>query len=175
MDASRLTRGELIAGLAGLALLIASVVPFWGSVSLDVSLEGFQGITPIEGIDLGTGDSFSLWDAGVFGLLPKLAVLIGVVVVVLAILRALGAAPTFPTVTYLALGVTATLLLLMGVAVGPSLEGGGLIVLEVEVTRGPLLYLGLILGAAMLVGGWLHLRSEDTDDFGNRNAAPPPM
>ncbi|MGH2698654.1 MAG: hypothetical protein ACRDJL_05560 [Actinomycetota bacterium] len=99
--------------------------------------------------------------------------LLGLVVVVLVLVRTTGL--RFPAVTYLALGVAATLLLLMGVAVGPTVTNAGIMALEIEATRGALLYAGLVLSAAMLFGGWLHLRSEGTDDFGNRNAAPPPM
>lgn len=171
MDKERLTRGEMIAGIAGIALIIISVIPQWGSVSLangraSLSFNGSEG---------GTGDSFSLWEEGVFGVLPKLAAIMGLVAVVLVLVRALGATRSIPSVTYLALGVTATLLMLMGVAVGPSVVGAGFISFEIEVTRGPLLYAGAVLCAVILFGGWLHLRSEDTDDFGNRSAAPPPM
>jgi hypothetical protein len=161
MDTKRLTRGELVAGGAGIALIIVSVIPEWGSASL----EGFR--------FNGSEGSFSLWEAGVFGLLPKLAAFLGVAAVVLILIQATGATPPVPAVTYLALGLAATLLMLMGVAVGPSLQGGSLG--EIEMTRGPLLYAGAVLCALILLGGWLHLQGEDTDGFGNRSAAPPPM
>jgi hypothetical protein len=161
MDTKRSTSGELVAGGAGVALIIASVIPEWGSATLDgVRINGFE-------------SSFSLWEAGVFGLLPKLAVFLGVAAVVLILIQATGATPSVPTVTYLALGLAATLLMLMGVAVGPSIQGGRLG--GIVMTRGPLLYAGAVLCALILLGGWLHLRGEDTDDFGNRSAAPPPM
>ena len=169
MDTDRLTRGEMTAGIAGIALMIISVIPQWGSLSL-ADGEGFS----FNGSENVTEDSFSLWDEGVFGVLPKLAALLGLVSVVLVLVRALGAARTIPSVTYLALGVTSTLLMLMGVAVGPSV-GAGLFSFGVEVTREPLLYAGAVLCAVIALGGWLHLRSEDTDEFGNRSAAPPPM
>jgi len=162
MDAKRLTRGEVVAGVAGIALIIISVIPQWGSVSLD-------GVS----FGNGSGGSFSLWEAGGFGVLPKLAAFLGLAAVVLVLVRAAGAVWSIPTVTYLALGVAATLLMLMGVAVGPSFQGAGPI--GIEETRGPLLYAGAVLCAVILFGGWLHLRSGDTDDFGNRSAAPPPM
>jgi hypothetical protein len=116
--------------------------------------------------------SFGLWEAGVFGILPKLAGFLGLATVILVLVQATGATRSIPPVTYLGLGLAATLLMLMGVAVGPSLQGGlnGI----VELTRGPLLYAGAVLCALILFGGWLHLRGEDTD-FGNRSAAPPPM
>lgn len=166
MNARALTRGEAVAGGASIALIIISVIPFWGSAELDLggSEESFGG-----------ADSFSLWESGVFGILPKLAVLIGLLTVVVVLVRATGTAPTLPPVTYLALGVAATLLLLMGVAVGPSIVGAGFAGVRVEMTRGPLLYAGLVLCALMLLGGWLHLQSENSNDFGNRTAAPPPM
>ncbi|MGH2750489.1 MAG: hypothetical protein ACRDK3_06405 [Actinomycetota bacterium] len=172
MNAGALTRGEALAGVAGIALIIISVIPYWGSAGLDLGrAEEPLGFEP-QG--LGT-DWFSLWESGVFGILPKLAVLIGLLTVVMVLVRATGAAPTPPAVTYLALGVAATLLLLMAVAVGPSVEDLGFAELRVEMTRGPLLYAGLVLCALMLFGGWLHLQSEDSNDFGNRTAAPPPM
>ena len=170
MDTERLTRGELLAGIAGIVLIIISVIPQWGSLSLEDG-EGFS----FNGTENVTKDSFSLWDEGVFGVLPKLAALLGLVTVVLVLVRALGAARSIPSVTYLALGVTATLLMLMGLAVGPALGGAALFSFGVDVTRGPLLYAGAVLCAVILFGGWLHLRSEDTVDFGNRSAAPPPM
>jgi hypothetical protein len=161
MDFKRLTRGELVAGGAGILLIVISVIPQWGSATLHgVRINGFE-------------SSFSLWEAGLFGILPKLAAFLGVAAVVLVLIQATGATPSVPTVTYLALGLAATLLMLMGVAVGPSISGGRLG--GIEMTRGPLLYAGAVLCALILLGGWLHLRGEDTDDFGNRSAAPPPM
>jgi hypothetical protein len=160
MDIRRLTRGEILAGAAGIALTVISVIPQWGSATLDgVRINGFE-------------SSFSLWEAGLFGILPKLAAFLGVAAVVLVLIQATGATLSVPTVTYLALGLAATLLMLMGVAVGPSIQGGRLG--GIEMTRGPLLYAAAVLCAVILFGGWLHLRGEDTD-FDNRSAAPPPM
>jgi len=167
MDIKRLTRGEMIAGVAGIALIVITVIPLWGSVSV-----GGGGLS-IGGQGLSEPDySFGLWEAGVFGILPKLAGFLGLFTVILVLVQATGATRPIPPVTYLGLGLTATLLMLMGVAVGPSLQGGlgGV----VKLTRGPLLYAGAVLCAVILFGGWLHLRGEDTD-FGNRSAAPPPM
>ena len=157
MDIKRLTRGEILAGAAGIALIVISLIPLWGSVSIGGSSE--------------PDFSFGLWEAGVFGILPKLAGFLGLATVILVLVQATGAPLSIPPVTYLGLGLTATLLMLMGVAVGPSLQGGLGIV---EQTRGPLLYAGAVLCALILFGGWLHLRGEDAD-FGNRSAAPPPM
>jgi hypothetical protein len=47
--------------------------------------------------------------------------------------------------------------------------------LAFEVERGPLLYAGAVLCAAMTFGGWLHVQSRNTAGFDNRNATPPPM
>jgi len=162
MDTRRLTLGEMVAGGAGIVLMVVSVIPQWGSISIEGA--GFSEST----------NSVGLWEPGVFGILPKLAALLGLAAVVLVLVRATGAIRSIPTASYLALGVTATLLMLMGVAVGPTLQGGGL-GLGLEEERGPLLYAGAILCAAILLGGWLHLRGEDTGDYGNRSAAPPPM
>lgn len=162
MDAKRLTRGEVVSGVAGIALMVISVIPQWGSVS-------------VEGLSFANGSegSFSLWEAGGFGVLPKLAAFLGMAAVVLVLVRTTGAVWSIPSVTYLALGVAATLLMLMGVAVGPSFQGAGPI--GIEETRGPLLYAGAVLCAVILFGGWLHLQGEEPDDFGNRSTAPPPM
>ena len=157
MDLKGLTRGEAVAGGAAIALIIISVIPLWGSVSFEGTEEG----------------TFGLWDGGVFGNLPKFAAFLELATIVLILLKATGAMRSIPTVTYLALGLTATLLMLMGVAVGPGFGGGGLS--GIEETRGPFLYAGAVLCAVTLFGGWLHLRGEDTDGFGNRSAAPPPM
>jgi len=163
MDSKRLTRGEVVCGVAGIALIVISVIPQWGSVSL-------------EGMSISNESdsaSFSLWEAGGFGVLPKLAAFLGVACVVLVLVRATGAVWSIPSVAYLALGVAATLLMLMGVAVGPSFQGAAPI--GIEQTRGPLLYAGAVLCAVILFGGWLHLQGEEPDDFGNRSTAPPPM
>lgn len=165
MDRTRLTRGEMLAAIAGLTLMIISVIPLWGSVSVAED-EGFS--------FNGSDDSFSLWETGIFGMLPKLAVLLGLAAVVLVLIKTLAVTRPTPPVTYVALGVTATLLMLMGVAVGPIIQGASFVSAGIEVTRGPLLYAGAVLCALILFGGWLHLRSEDTD-FGDRSAAPPPM
>jgi len=170
MDIKRLTSGELSAGGAAIALMIVSVLPFWGTVSLG---DGPGIFDDQSGFD--SDNSFSLWEEGVFSLLPRLAVLIGLATLVLILVRAAGVTWAIPSVAYLALGVTATLLMLMGLAVGPSSGGVTLVPFQIEVTRGPLLYAGAILCAVITFGGWLHLRSDDTDDFGNRSAAPPPM
>jgi hypothetical protein len=169
MDLKRLTRGELSAGAAAIVLMIVSVIPLWGSISLG---DGQGGFNDLSGVD--SNSSFSLWEEGVFSFLPRLAVLIGLVTLVLILVRAIVDTRAIPPVAYLALGVTATLLMLMGVAVGPRVEGAGLLSLRIEVERGPLLYAGAVLCAAMTFGGWLHVQSRNTG-FDNRNAAPPPM
>ena len=171
MDEQRLTRGEMLAGIAGIALIVISVIPQWGSVSL---ADG-ERVISVNGSESVTKDSFGLWEEGNFSVLPKLAAILGLVAVILVLVRALGAVRSIPSITYLVLGVTVTLLMLMGLAVGPSVVGIYLVPFGVEVTRGPLLYAGAVLSAVITLGGWLHLRSEDTDDFGNRSAAPPPM
>ncbi|CAN5730762.1 hypothetical protein BH20ACT23_BH20ACT23_15930 [soil metagenome] len=170
MDIKRLTHGELSAASAATLLIIASVIPLWGSVNLGDGQGGFDGESEID-----SGNSFSLWEEGVFGLLPRLAVLIGLATLVLILVRAAGATRTIPSFIYLALGVSATLLMLMALAVGPAVQGNAILPFDIEVTRGPLLYAGAVLCAVITFGGWLHLRREDTDDFGNRSAAPPPM
>jgi len=170
MDIKRLTSGELSAGGAAIALLIVSVVPQWGTVSLDDGQRGFDGQS-----DFDSDNSFSLWEEGVFGVLPRLAVLIGLATVVLILVRMLVDTRAIPPVAYLALGVAATLLMLMGVAVGPTFGGLNLVSFGVEVTRGPLLYAGAVLCGAIAFGGWMHVQSRDSEGFDNRNAAPPPM
>jgi hypothetical protein len=159
MDTKRLTRGEMIAGAAGIALIVISVIPFWGSVSLEG--QALSGPEP--------DHSFGLWEAGVFGILPKLAGFLGLATVILVLVQATGATWSIPPVTYLGLGLAATLLMLIGVAVGPSIQAGiGGIVVE---SRGPLLYAGAVLCAVILFGGWLHLRGEDTD-FTSMSSSP---
>jgi hypothetical protein len=169
MDLKRLTRGELSAGGAAIVLMIVSVIPLWGSVSFGGGQLGI-GRSEIE-----NDGSFNLWEEGVFSFLPRLAVLIGLVTLVLILVRAIVDTRAIPPVAYLALGVTATLLMLMGVAVGPTVDFVGLSSLGLEVQRGPLLYAGAVLCAAMTFGGWLHVQSRNTAGFDNRNAAPPPM
>ena len=45
MDIKRLTRGEILAGVAGIALIVISVIPLWGSVSIGSQVAiGGQGL-----------------------------------------------------------------------------------------------------------------------------------
>ena len=44
MDIKRLTRGEILAGAAGIALIVISAIPLWGSVSIGGRGIGGQGV-----------------------------------------------------------------------------------------------------------------------------------
>lgn len=147
MDMNRLSRGEQIfLGASGL-LLILAWIPAWAKVSIDAGLLG------------GLSESGNAWES--YGLWGKFVVLLALAGVVIAGLRLAGQKIEVPASAYAGIGAVATLLMLLMVLLGPDVEGADGIP-GVDVDRGILLFLGILLGAAMAYGGYLAMQAEGT-------------
>ena len=168
MDLNRLTNGEKLVLYCSGALVVLSFVPLWASYS-------FEPIGGLEGID--TSQSFNAW-SGAYNFLVKLAILCALVAVGLVIGKAAGASLSLPPATYLGLGGAATLFLLIGILTGPEDGGIGAFgeLVGLDVSRGILLFVGLILAAGAAYGGYQHMQGlpGSTTTIGGRQAPPAP-
>ena len=165
MDRNKWTKGERIVLIAAVALVVLSIIPLWASYS-------FEG----GGLVGDQSESFSAW-SGAYNFLVKLGIILAIAAIAIAVARAAGASFEVPSITYLALGGAATLLLLFGVLTGP--EDGGISSIAADlagfdVSRGILLYVGVALAAAMAVGGFMHMQEVGTSTTYSSQATPPP-
>ena len=174
MDLNRLSKGEQILGGAAALLLLLSFVPFWAKYETP----GFEG----GGVEVaGASSRVSAWSAA-FTFLSKLGLLLAIVALVFIIAKAAGALtntnlPAPETLIYLGLAGLSFLLLLLTLLIGPQEEFGGVNISgSVEVSRGPLLFVGVLLGAAMAVGAFLHMQNDGsaTTGLGPSNPQGPP-
>jgi hypothetical protein len=170
----KLSRGERIVLFASALLVVTSILPLWASY--EATVRG-------GGIDQSSSESFTVWsDAYTF--VPKLAILLALMALGLVIAKIVGANIKLPAATgviYAAVGGVATLLLLVTVLFGPrefGLEESGFEAFGVEasfdVSRGLFLFLGLVLAAAIAVGGYLHMQEEGETATTTGPAVPPP-
>ena len=137
MDTSKLTTGDIIAGVGGIVLLISLFLPWYG-VSVDVA--GFS-----------ASESGSGWDA--LGFIDILLFLIAVAAIAIVAARAAGALPEdLPApVILLALGALAILLVLYRIIDIP-VEGD--VPEQVDLSRKVGIFIALIGSAAIAYGGW---------------------
>ena len=124
-------------------------------------------------------ESFNFWTG--YGIIPKLGMFIALALVVLVILKAAGALDNvnlpFPLgLLYLGGSVITVLTLLLALVAGPEGENEtsvGFATLELQ--RGLLLYLGVLLSLAMAAGAFLHFSGGETGTPAARpGTAPPP-
>jgi len=162
MDINRLTQGEKIVLGSSALLVVLSFIPLWATYS-------FVGLA---------SESFSAW-SGAFGFFVKLAIILAIVALVVTVLRATGTQlPELPVglgLLYVGLGGLALLGLLIGVLAGPA--DGGLALAAaagLDISRGILLFVGVILAAAMAFGGYTHMQTEDTSPAVGGPSTPPP-
>ncbi|MDQ3954625.1 MAG: hypothetical protein M3285_03640 [Actinomycetota bacterium] len=156
MDLNRLSTGEKVLGISGLVLFITSFLSMWAKV--DYRAEGL----PEEAVT-GLGEpEFTLWNG--YGILPKLGVLIALLLVVFVVAKAAGALgnvnlPVPETLIYLGGAAIVVLTMLIALIFGTegANESSGFGV-TVEVERGLLLYLGVLLSLAMAAGAYLHMQ-----------------
>jgi hypothetical protein len=172
----RLSRGERIVLIASAILVLTSIFPLWASYGASVTGGG---------VDQETSESFTVW-SDAYNFVPKLAILLALVALILVITRIAGAKLNLPAsmgLIYVGLGGVATLLMLLTVLFGPrefGLEDSGFEAFGVEasfdVSRGLLLFVGLLLAAAIAVGGYLHMQEESgpADIAGPAIPPPPP-
>src|SRR5436190_2346832 len=149
-DRNRLSQGELIAGIAGIVLLIDLWFKWYS-----VSAKGF-GIT--------VGASANAWDA--FGGIDIILFLVALTAIGVAVLRALDRLPEmpFPPATLLTVAGGIALLLILFRTIDTPVDTHG--VKGIDVSRGFGLWLGLLSAAALTYGGWRAMQ-ESGASFGD--------
>ena len=174
----RLSKGERIVALSSALLVIFSFFPLWATYSF-------------EGFGMTQSESAEVWDADAFYMLPKIAILLALVALILVGLRGAGNEVNLPGdkgTFYMALGGLAFLLLLFTVIQGPrGLEDiAGLDQLQLdgvetsgfdfnfEVSRGILLYGSLVLAGGIAFGGYLLKRGGAVTTSSDTIVTPPP-
>ena len=139
MDTSRISFGEMIAGVSGLLLFLFMFIDWYG---VDVDVAGFT-----------ASGGFNAWQA--FSFIDLLLFLAAAVAIAVAVARALGALPALPMpagqIVAIA-GAIAVLLILFRLIVTPGGDdiGGD----EVDVTRKIGVFLGLLAAAGIAFGGY---------------------
>jgi hypothetical protein len=162
---NRLSRGEQIMGICAALLFLLSFFPLWAKY--ETSEETFGAFA--------TTQRFSAW-SGAFNFLMKLGIILALIALVLVIAKAAGAMdnvqmPVPLGLVYLGLAGLSFLLLLLFTLIGPEESEAGLNVADfgIEASRGPLLYAGVLLGAGMAFGAFMHFQGE----FGKTMAEAP--
>jgi hypothetical protein len=160
-DRSRLSQGELIAGIAGFVLLIDLWFDWYGvKVSAGGLLKGFS-----------ISASANAWES--FGLIDIILFLVALLAIGVAVLRALDKLPDMPwppaTVVTIAGGV-ALLLILFRIIDTPVDTHG---VEGIDVTRKIGVWLGLLAAAGVTYGGWRAMQEAGVSfgELGGRGGA----
>lgn len=142
MDTSKVSFGEMIAGISALALFIFMFLPWYG-------------IDSVGGFDVGSVDANgNAWEA--FSFIDILLLVAIIIVGGLVLASAADATPDLPESpgTIIALtGAVATVLILFRLIFTPDFDTGGLD-LDVDVGREIGVFLGLIAAAGMAYGGY---------------------
>ena len=161
MDLNRLSMGEKLAGGASLLLLITSFIPLWAKYEISEEFGAFGGAS-----------RFNAW-SGAFNILMKLALILAIAVLAYVLARAAGVdLAAIPPIALVGAAALSFLFILIHLLIGPQefgLAGAG-----IEVSRGPLLFLGALLAAAMAGGAFLYSREAGTRPVGGTASAPPP-
>ena len=155
MDTSRLTTGDIVAGVGGIVLLISLFLPWYG-VSVDIA--GFS-----------ASESGSGWEA--LGFIDILLFLIAVAAIAIVAARAAGALPAdLPApVILLGLGALAVLLVLYRIL---DIPVDGDVPDEVDLSRKVGVFIALLGAAAVAYGGWR--TNTETPAGHTTSAADPP-
>ena len=154
--------GEKILGGSALLLLLTSFISLWSKYESP----------EIEGIVESTATRGNAWSAS-FNFLTKLGLILAIVLLIIVVAKAAGALdnvnlPAPLGLIYLGLAGLSALLIVLTAIIGPQEEFGALgtsVNLEdagIEVSRGPLLYLGALLSLAMAAGAFMHFSGGDT-------------
>ncbi|HEX6583780.1 MAG TPA: hypothetical protein VF056_09255 [Thermoleophilaceae bacterium] len=156
MDTSKLTTGDIIAGVGAVVLLISLFLPWYG-VSVDVA--GFS-----------ASESGSGWE--VLGSIDILLFLISVAAIAVVAAKAAGALPAdIPApVVLLGLGALAVLLVIYRIIDIPT-EGD--VPDQVDLSRKVGIFIALLGAAAVAYGGW-RTNAETPAGRGAAPAADPP-
>jgi hypothetical protein len=150
MDLSKLRRGELIAAVGGLVLLIALFFFDWYAVDVNIS-------TPFG--DIGGGAEFGAWDGqGFTGTIADLVILAAAVTAVgLAVVTATSstvALPVAASALTAALGIAAVVMVFLRMVFQPGANE------FIELRFG--IWLALISAGLIAYGGWEAMREEGT-------------
>ena len=137
MDTSRLTSGDISAGVGGVVLLISLFLPWYG---VSVSVAGFS-----------ASENASGWE--VFSSIDIILFAIAVVAIALVALKALDQVPAETPVPLilLGLGALAVLLILYRLIDSPAPSD---LPDQVDVSRKIGIFIGLIGAAGIAYGGW---------------------
>jgi hypothetical protein len=137
MDTSRLTPGDISAGVGGIVLLISLWLPWYG---VSVNVRGFSASSDASG-----------WE--VFSTIDIILFLIAVAAIVLVALKAAGQLPAEVPVplVLLGLGGLAVLLILYRLIDTPAPSD---LPDEIDVSRKIGIFIGLIGAAGVAYGGW---------------------
>jgi hypothetical protein len=170
LDTSRLSQGEKIAAVCSGLLVLLSFFPLWAKYEVE-----FGGVSDSE--------RYSAW-SDAFNFLSKLAILLALTVLVILVVKAVGKDIKLPVNTgllYVVLGGLSSLLLLLLVITGPrdvteipGVSGVDLSGFEdaFEVSRGIMLFIGLVLALGILVGGYMHMQNSPEEPAAP--TTPPP-
>jgi hypothetical protein len=169
MDLGKLRRGELIAGAAGIVLLISLFFFDWYAVGVNLS-------TPFGDVS-GSGLEFGAWDGqGFTGTIANLVILAAAVAAVgLAVLTATSrtvALPVAASALTAGLGIAAFVMVFLRMVFQPGENE------FIELRFG--IWLALISTAVIAYGGWESMREEGTsfeqarDQLRSRMAEPEP-
>ncbi len=146
MDATRLSRGEMIAAGSAIALLLFMFLPWFGGGGGEVATG--IGVIEVEDVNFNAWQSFDFID-----LLMLVTIIVAVGGAAMSASSASAAVPISAITT--GLGALSTLLVLYRV-IDPPYDAG----------RKFFLFLGLIACAGIAVGGWLAMQEEGTS-FGS--------
>jgi hypothetical protein len=161
-DRSRLSEGELIAGIAGVVLLIDLWFDWYG-----VNVTAGGGL--LKGFTIGA--SANAWQS--FGLIDIILFLVALIAIGVAVLRALNRLPEMPwppaTIVTIAGGIAVLLILFRLIDTPVDTHG----VEGVDVSRRFGIWLGLLAAAAITYGGWRAMQ-EAGASFGDLRRADGP-
>ncbi len=147
MDTSRISFGEMIAGVAGLLLFLFMFISWYG-------IDGFDG-------------GFNAWES--FGFIDILLFLVAALAIAQAVLRATGKMPTglpVPPATIVAIaGAVAVVLILFRLIFTPGDED--VFGVEIDITRKIGIFLGLLAAAGVAFGGYTAMNERE------KGEAPP--
>jgi hypothetical protein len=153
MDTGRLGRGEMIAAVSAVALLLIMFIFKWFGVEIDSGLG-----------DLGTASvSANAWQS--FGVIDLILFITIVVAVGLAVMKANQQSVNLPVAAsalVAGLGILSVLLILFRIISPPDFGSGGVSIDGLSHTRKIGAFLGLIASAGIAYGGYLAMQEEGT-------------
>jgi hypothetical protein len=157
MDTSRLTSGDISAGVGGIVLLVSLWLPWYG---VSVNVRGFSASSDASG-----------WE--VFSTIDIILFLIALAAIVLVATKAAGQLPPDVPVPLVLLGLGALALLLILYRLIDTPAPGDLPD-EIDVSRKIGLFIGLIGAAGVAYGGWrANMEAPDTAPAATTTSPPP--